>query len=424
MKFKKIILIIFLVVVPWTFSTSMMISLSYDKTDLRNIGLFTSNGVSKYNVSQSVKYQVEINYTLTHTSFFSQDYYFKVARLNDRQPNSPITPYCPPYQESKLLYNSITGYDIIQKGSLDKFNNTYDQFNATPLFQNEKITISQKYNITLNAVTFQDIDDSDIGAYNMSDDIFDLYCNNTEDYYERDNGALIAASNSIVDVSDNYVEKAEKICNWVSSYLTYDGSLPPEEMGALWAYNNGRGDCSEYSSLMVTLLRIQGIPARKVTGICISNNPNLKPTKGQVFNFYLTSGGLNNFMGHAWVEYYVEDIGWIACDPTWHSGGYDYFNRIDYLRLNTNIGAWFFLPGASPGYDYISEFPPVPAAVTSNHDAYTFDHRVRITVVGGDLLPSDFNILIIYIVAGCAVVALLGVIYILIRRTKKRPQTY
>ncbi len=259
----------------------------------------------------------------------------------------------------------------------------------------------------------------------MSDEIFDLYCNNTETYYERNNGALITASNSIVDVlNDNPVEKAEKICNWVSSYLTYDGTLPAQEMGALWAYNNGRGDCSEYSSLMVTLLRIQDIPARKVTGICISNNPNLNPSKGQVFNFYLTSGGLNNFMGHAWVEYYVEDIGWIACDPTWHSGGYDYFNRIDYLRLNTNIGAWFFLPGATPPYDYISEFPPVPAAVTSNHDAYTFDHHVRITVVGASLTPSDFNLLVLYIIVGCVVVALVGVIYILIKRTKKRPQAY
>jgi transglutaminase-like putative cysteine protease len=42
---------------------------------------------------------------------------------------------------------------------------------------------------------------------------------------------------------------------------------------------------------MVTLLRIQGIPARKVTGFLISADANLQPTVGQVFNFQASSSG-------------------------------------------------------------------------------------------------------------------------------------
>ncbi len=68
-----------------------------------------NNGVSKFNITQSVTYQVEINFTLTHNSGLG-DYYFKFARLNDRMPNSTLTQYTPPYQDSKLLFNNITGY--------------------------------------------------------------------------------------------------------------------------------------------------------------------------------------------------------------------------------------------------------------------------------------------------------------------------
>ncbi|MFX1315548.1 MAG: transglutaminase family protein [Promethearchaeota archaeon] len=408
------------------------VSLSTSYSSVYPSGLSTSDGVSNYNVSASVKYEVEVNFTFTHTRVTPQNYYFKVVTLNDRQPSSPITKDCPPYQESELYYNSITGDDALIKGKLDKFNNTYDLFNAT-LFQLETITLDRKYNITLNEVSFKDIDYSDIGTYNMSDEIFDLYCNNSELYYERDDLSLISASNSIVDLSDNPIEKAEKICDWVSNYLTYDNFLPAQEKGALWAYNNERGDCSEYSSLMVTLLRIQNIPARKVTGFCISANPSTKPYIGREWNFYAYKTGSTistNLLGHAWVEYYVENIGWIACDPTWYSSGYDYFNRIDYLRFNSNIGAWFFLPGASPGYNFISEFPFIPSAVCADHDAYNFDYQVKVTVLESDVVSSDHPLFplpfafIMLIAVSAIIIIVLVTLLLLLKGKRKKDVSY
>ncbi len=49
----------------------------------------------------------------------------------------------------------------------------------------------------------------------------------------------------------------------------------------------------------------------------------------------------NEILGHAWVEYYISGLGWIASDPTWGNG---YFSNIDFLRFSLNNGAWFFLP--------------------------------------------------------------------------------
>ena len=380
------------------------------------ISIASAEGISNYEVSQSVTYQVELNFTFTHTRISPQDYYFKVARLNDRQPNSTVTQYCPPYQESDLLYNSITGTDSLIMGSLDKFNNTYDLFNAT-LSSSDTITLSQKYKVKLSEVTFGNILDSDIGSYNTSDEMFDLYCNNTETFYERDDPDLIAASNNIVDPSDNPLEKAQKISSWVSSYLTYSGSLPALEKGASWAYDNQLGDCSEYSTLMITLLRIQGIPARKVTGYLISADSNLEPTVGQVFNFQASSSGTSSLLGHAWVEYYIPEIGWIACEPQNPNS----YKKSDYLRLNLNIGAWFFMPGASPGYEYVSEFPHIPSPVASDHEAYTFNYDVKVTVLETNL--NTLDLLVIIIISSIAVIVIIGIV-LLIRSSRKKRKEY
>jgi len=380
------------------------------------MSIATAEGISNYEVSQSVTYQVELNYTLTHTRSSPMSYFFKVARLNDRQPNSLVTQYTPPYQDSNMSYNSITGIDSLIMGSLDKFNNTFDLFNAT-LSTSDNITLSQKYKVKLSEVTFGNILDSEIGSYDTSDEMFDLYCNNPEPFYERDDPDLIAASNNIVDPSDNPLEKAQKISSWVSDYLTYSGSLPALEKGASWAYDNQLGDCSEYSTLMITLLRIQGIPARKVTGYLLSADSNLQPTVGQVFNFQASSSGTSSLLGHAWVEYYIPEIGWIACEP---QNPNDY-KKSDYLSLNLNIGAWFFMPGASPGHDYASEFPHIPSPVTSDHDAYTFNYDVKITVLETSF--GSLDPLVIIIISSIVGIVIIGIV-LLIRSSRKKRKEY
>lgn len=420
MKSRKSFFLLWLFIFPNLFSTIILVTSFSKPFHTSSLPFFSAGGVSNYNVTQSVKYQVDINFTLTHNSLSSGDYWFKFSRLNDRQPNNTLTQYCPPYQESKILFSQITAPSYVLK---DKFNNTYDLFNTTLNYHNS-ISVDQKYNITLNEVSFKNINMSEIGIYNMSDEVFDLYCNNSETYYERDNPTLIAVSNSIVNPSDNPVEKAEKVCDWVANYLTYDNFMPAQEQGALWAYNNQRGDCSEYSSLMITLLRIQNIPARKVTGFCISANPKTKPYVGQewTFNSYLTGGYLySNFLGHAWVEYYVENIGWIACDPTWHSSGFDYFNRIDYLRFNLNIGQWFSIPLLSDQ----SEFPH-PCIVYELASDFDYDYQFKVkalevTLAPGDgTLSNDFLILLLVITLSAILVITLVAILIITKKRRKK----
>ncbi|MHA1294831.1 MAG: transglutaminase-like domain-containing protein [Promethearchaeota archaeon] len=428
MKKIKLFLIFQLLIVPGIISHILLISTYAKENQSSEINIMGDDGVSNYKINQSVTYEVEFDFSLTHNSG-SNTYYMKFARLNDRQPDNPITDCCPPYQESKIISDpTITGESVKKVGYLDNFNNTYDSFNAT-LGIGWKVTYNVKYEITLNELYFESISDKDIGEYNYSDVMFALYCNGSDSIYNRNDPDLIAKSNSLVKVTDNPIEKAEKINEWVASYLKYDDSMPAQEKGASWAYDNKRGDCSEYSSLMITLLRIQNIPARKVTGFLISNDPRLsyhpdyRPEIGDKYSFESSgteAGSTSNFLGHAWVEYYVPNIGWIQCDPTWQESGFNYFNRIDYLRFNVAIGANLTLPSFS-GPISVSEFGNPGLTWILGAD-FSWSYNVDIEVTDVDLVDlgedeEDLTQLLLWIILICAVIgAAIIIIIVIVRR--------
>ncbi len=414
MKILGFSFILAILIFPIIFLPLNVVIFSPSQLKLTTITISSENGVSNYETTQSVTYQVQINFSLIHHSGPVGNYSFQFSRLNDRRPNSTLTQYCGPYQESELQYSSIIGSDNDPFIYRDRFNNTYDIFNASYLSPSETITLNQQYEITLNEVFFNNINPSEIGNYDTSDEMFSLYCNNSEVYYERDDFNINTTSHSIVNPGDNPVVKAQKICDWVVDHLTYDDSLE-EEKGAKWAYDNQLGDCSEYSSLMITLLRCQGIPARKVTGFVISADPTIKPYVGQEWSFFSRSGGQTNILGHAWVEYYVPNIGWIACDPTWDETG-DYFNRIDYFRLNFNIGAWFSIPILPDE----SEFPH-PCLVYMLSSTFDYDYSLNLKVISTNLHTLD--LLVIIIICSIVGIVIIGIV-LLIRSSRKKREEY
>ncbi|MFX0060125.1 MAG: transglutaminase family protein [Candidatus Hodarchaeota archaeon] len=419
MKKIKKFLIINLFILP-LFSSFLFILVDFSSGNSEfSIAINSDFGISHYEIKQSVTYQVEINFSAAQLTG-GATWYFKVPRLNNRGPNSNLTTFCPPYQESSILYNNVTGYNPSELifGHNDKYNNTYDSYNATlgPL---QNVKLNQKYLIKLNEIQFDAIQDTDIGVYNYSDEIFQLYCNKSDVYYNRTDPNLIAASNSIVNPSDNPVEKAQKICNWVSNYLAYNTSLL-DEIGASAAYGNQSGDCSEFSSLMITLLRIQDIPARKVTGFVLSNEYSFKPEIGDVYTYTTGKGDESTILGHAWVEYYVPTLGWIACDPTWYKFTGDYFNKIDFLHFNFNVGSWFFYP---PNLNYSEfAFPIIYALGTGDYD---YDFQFKATVLDTDYITIDFlGFLIIIIIAAVLIIAFISIIMVTRRKRSKLEYSY
>lgn len=68
------------------------------------------------------------------------------------------------------------------------------------------------------------------------------------------------------------------IFEWVRSSLTYAGYIA-EDLGALYALLERRGDCTEYANLVVALARASSIPARMLGGYVVQNDAVLKPTE-------------------------------------------------------------------------------------------------------------------------------------------------
>lgn len=73
------------------------------------------------------------------------------------------------------------------------------------------------------------------------------------------------------------------------------GGFSPTALGASKALEQKRGDCSEYSDLLVALLRARQVPARHVQGFTTDWTDTPK---------------------HSWVEAHVKGTGWTMLDPT------------------------------------------------------------------------------------------------------------
>ncbi len=115
-----------------------------------------------------------------------------------------------------------------------------------------------------------------------------------EEYIESDNPDIRRVAADLTDTS--IPGTAERIFRWVSEHIqSYEFS--GMDRGALFAYRNRRGDCSEATQLFVALCRAAGIPARGVGGYVHSKGVILDP------DAY-----------HHWAEFYA-DGAWHVADP-------------------------------------------------------------------------------------------------------------
>lgn len=100
---------------------------------------------------------------------------------------------------------------------------------------------------------------------------------------------------------------ADFICRYLEKNYTYslNGGNNGDDMIMKFLTETKKGHCSLYASAMTLLLREAGIPARYCTGFSIY------PKSIDGNTTVLKEKNL-----HAWVEIYLDDIGWLTFDPT------------------------------------------------------------------------------------------------------------
>ncbi|MFA6072972.1 MAG: transglutaminase-like domain-containing protein [Candidatus Woesearchaeota archaeon] len=103
--------------------------------------------------------------------------------------------------------------------------------------------------------------------------------------------------------------------NYTLSSTTLDASLPSS-----WVFENKQGVCDEISNLFISMCRSLGIPARFVSGISYTNDPQFQ----------------NSWGPHGWAEVYFPGYGWVPFDPTYNQLGYVDATHIKFIDGGQN----------------------------------------------------------------------------------------
>jgi transglutaminase-like putative cysteine protease len=94
---------------------------------------------------------------------------------------------------------------------------------------------------------------------------------------------------------------------------------------SLWACDSRRGNCTDFHSVFISLMRAAGIPARFEIGFPIGE---------------AVSGEIPGY--HCWAEFYLDGTGWVPVDisEAWKAPArHDYFfGTIDTNRLRFSTG--------------------------------------------------------------------------------------
>jgi len=115
-----------------------------------------------------------------------------------------------------------------------------------------------------------------------------------ESIIQSDAPEIVQLADELVQGADTEAQAVVGILDWVRANISYDYTfeLP---IDALSVYHNRSGVCAGFASLSTALLRAAGIPARVVVGCALWSLPD---------------GG-----GHAWIETYYPDVGWVPSEP-------------------------------------------------------------------------------------------------------------
>lgn len=118
---------------------------------------------------------------------------------------------------------------------------------------------------------------------------------------------ISALARRLTQGSSTEYEAVTSILNYVADNVKY--TYNPPQFDALYTLKTHSGNCQNFAHLSMSLLRAAGIPARIVGGISLKQSWKI-PVDDR--SFLVQSMGQG---GHAWMEVYFPDLGWLSYDP-------------------------------------------------------------------------------------------------------------
>lgn len=189
--------------------------------------------------------------------------------------------------------------------------------------------------------------------YNQCDANYSEYISSDLPFVNVEHPALFKISQAIFDESKDAVDYAKNCYLFVAKQFEY-GEKESGFKSLDYTLINRKGDCGNLSSVFITLLRMQDIPARHLMG-------------------FRPDGSL-----HVWADFYLQDYGWIPVDVTYkhdYPEG-DYFGKIKFEH-----NGFIVQRGIGHQIDVLDSPKRITGLQTYTYQvAYTKEHHAKVYI--------------------------------------------
>ena len=193
------------------------------------------------------------------------------------------------------------------------------------------VVISETFHARSYRLTAQLDQITDIPEYDPQSEVCQKYLGVEEgDLVNPKNAEIVSIAGSLWgEASGNLIAYARKCYEWTAANMKY-GSMNTGLHTIADLMKNKTGDCGNFSSVFISLLRAKGIPARHIVMIA--------PQKKEY---------------HVRAEFYIPAYGWIPADPTFKNSdpSGDYFGKFTGTYVVMSFGINSLIKDPS-GADY------------------------------------------------------------------------
>jgi len=189
-----------------------------------------------------------------------------------------------------------------QEGKDGEYGNAYAEFSPTAAQAASGYDVTLKFEVTRREFT-KNLDSAKAPAKNVA-----LPRNEAllRRYLEPDkmvplNARIAELAKEQTEGAKEPMERARRIYDYVASTMHYDKSGEGWGRGdEMWACDSKRGNCTDFHSVLIGMMRSSGIPARFEIGVPLP--------AGKI------EGDIPGY--HCWAEFYLEGVGWVPVDAS------------------------------------------------------------------------------------------------------------